>query len=97
MQDLLAMAHARLKPGGRLVYLLPVDLSPDAPPPPDPLIPEHPGMELVCVVDQALNSKLTRKMVVMRKGQGQGQGLKEGGPAGEVAGEGEREQKRHCA
>jgi hypothetical protein len=87
MQDLLAMAAASLKPGGRLVYLLPVDLSPDAPPPPDPLIPEHPGMEMVCVVDQALNSKLIRKMVVMRKRVGEGK---------EETTE-EREQKRLCA
>ena len=86
MQDLLAMSAAVLKPRGRLVYLLPVDLSPEAPPPPDPLIPEHPEMELVCVVDQVLNSKLIRKMVVMRR---RGEDEKEG--------TGEREQKRHCA
>lgn len=91
MQDLLAMSAAVLKPRGRLVYLLPVDLSPDAPPPPDPLIPEHPAMELVCVVDQALNSKLIRKMVVMRRREQEGDG--EG--AGELTRE--PEQKRHCA
>lgn len=86
------MSAAVLKPRGRLVYLLPVDLSPDAPPPPDPLVPEHPEMELVCVVDQALNSKLIRKMVVMRR-RGRGQG----GDGDGEGGVGEREQKRHCA
>lgn len=80
-----------LKPRGRLAYLLPVDLSPDAPPPPEPLIPEHPMMELVCVVDQALNSRLIRKMVVMRKRR------TAGGEEAATATEGEREQKRHCA
>jgi|EP00624_Nannochloropsis_granulata_P000493 tRNA (guanine10-N2)-methyltransferase len=66
MNDLLKVAARVLKVGGRLVYLLPVDISPEAGPE-EGVLPTHRCLDLVCVRDQKLNSKLIRKMVVMRK------------------------------
>jgi len=68
MNDLLKVAARALKVGGRLVYLLPVDISPEAGPE-EGVLPTHRCLDLVCVRDQKLNSKLIRKMVVMRKGR----------------------------
>ncbi len=66
MQDLLNMAARSLRVGGRLVYLLPVEMGEDAPPNAG-VLPVHGCLGLVCVCDQVLNSKLVRKMVVMEK------------------------------
>lgn len=91
MQDLLGMAVSALRMGGRLVYLLPYDIGPDSTWEP---LPVHPCLELVSVSDQPINSKLIRKMIVMKKIKTPGGGEGEERPQEQDEKENEREAKQ---
>ncbi|CAH8582493.1 unnamed protein product [Dicrocoelium dendriticum] len=62
--DLLALSSRLLRPGGRLVFWVPVNranpIGPDT-------LPRHPDLQLLAVCEQILNSRNSRYMVAMRK------------------------------
>lgn len=93
LDDLLQVASTALRAGGRLVYLLPCEVGPEAGPE-EGVVPTHEALDLVCVHEQKLNSKLVRKMVVMQKGEGTGDRGREGEEGGRE-GEGPRVKRQH--